>query len=109
MDKTWIDEDDDDEEFDDAIKEEEEDLKNNDISSFMVSKANVSRFHDISKIEFKNIEKPRKKVKSQLEKIKEELIPNKILDSMILSSGIDDTPRKQSITDDINQEQDDGR
>lgn len=55
----------------------------------MVSKANISRFHEVSKIEYKQIEKPKPKLKTDLDKIKEELIPNKILDTMMLSSERD--------------------
>lgn len=55
----------------------------------MVSKANISRFHEVSKIEYKQIEKPKPKLKTELDKIKEELIPNKILDTMMFSSERD--------------------
>jgi|DEB0MinimDraft_12_1074336.scaffolds.fasta_scaffold55809_2 hypothetical protein len=44
MDRTYVDTDDDDEEFDDAKYEEQEDNILNDVSAFMVSKANMSRY-----------------------------------------------------------------
>lgn len=46
LEKTWIDSDDDDEEFEYASKEEEEDIIDNDVSAFMFSRPNISRYHD---------------------------------------------------------------
>lgn len=46
MDQTCIDSDDDDLEFDDARKEENEDVLLHDISAFMVSKGNISRYQE---------------------------------------------------------------
>lgn len=53
LDKTYMDTDDDDEEFDDADEEELEDLENNDISAFMCSKSNVTRYIDQSILQTK--------------------------------------------------------
>jgi len=44
MDQTCIDTDDDDFEFEDARKEEREDVRQNDVSAFMVSNANLTKF-----------------------------------------------------------------
>ena len=48
LDKTYMDSDDDDEEFDSAYEEEQDDLENHDISAFMCSKSNVTRYIDQS-------------------------------------------------------------
>ena len=44
MDQTCIDTDDDDFEFEDARKEERDDIRQNDISAFMVSNTNATKF-----------------------------------------------------------------
>lgn len=75
MDRTYVDTDDDDEEFDDAKYEEQEDNILNDVSAFMVSKANMSRY--VMDQTAKHIEKNgNDKAKKDIP-----LIPNKILDS----------------------------
>ena len=55
LDRTCIDTDDDDFEFEDAVKEEEEDIKLNDVSAYMVSKNNVSKYQfDQSQLDSQN-------------------------------------------------------
>ena len=74
MDQTCIDTDDDDKEFESARVEEEEDNYRNDTSAFMVSRTNASRFMNET-VNKGNNNGPNDK---------KPLIPNKILDSMIL-------------------------
>lgn len=49
MDQTCIDTDDDDLEFDNAQREENEDQILHDLSAFMVSKNNISRYHEMTR------------------------------------------------------------
>mmetsp|Transcript_9471 Transcript_9471/g.14528 ORF Transcript_9471/g.14528 Transcript_9471/m.14528 type:complete len:91 (+) Transcript_9471:2472-2744(+) len=67
MDQTCIDTDDDDFELDGADREEKEDVLQNDVSAFMVSRSNISRF----------------RAKNDQSRV----IPNKLLDTDIMNSG----------------------
>ena len=74
MDQTCVDTDDDNLEFEDAQIEEEEDNILHDVSAFMVSKANISRYAQ---------DRTAKHVKGK------PIIPNKILDSEYLRDTVD--------------------